>query len=69
MRGDLKQALDRQATWQRARSSRSWADKLRMAVILRRAALAIRKAPPRPLETGPGYIEKTWTLNDFERIE
>ena len=38
----MKERLERQAAWQRARSAASWADKLRTAVIMRRAALALR---------------------------
>ncbi len=41
MRSDLRQALDRQAAWQRARSTRSWAEKLRTAVIMRQASSAL----------------------------
>ena len=50
MRSDLRQTLDRQASWQRARSTRSWAEKLRTAVIMRKAVLAIRKPVPDPSE-------------------
>lgn len=50
MRSDLRQALDRQAAWQRARSTRSWAEKLRTAVTMRQALLAIRKPAPIPSE-------------------
>lgn len=46
MRDDLKERLERQAAWQRARSAASWAEKLRTAVIMRQAAVALRKAPP-----------------------
>ena len=45
MKSDLRKTLDRQAAWQRARAGESWAEKLRTAVVLRRAMLAIRKAP------------------------
>lgn len=50
MRSDLRQALDGQAAWQRTRSKRSWAEKLRTAVIMRQAMLAIRKPAPIPSE-------------------
>ena len=50
MRDDLKERLERQAAWQRARSAASWADKLRTAVIMRQAALALRKASPSSTE-------------------
>jgi hypothetical protein len=43
MERDLREMLDRQAAWQRARAAKSWADKLRTAVIMRRALSAIRK--------------------------
>jgi hypothetical protein len=49
MKGDLREILGRQAAWQRARSARSWAEKLRTAVIMRQALLAIRK----PLADSP----------------
>ena len=45
MRRDLREMLDRQAAWQRARAAESWGDKLRTAVIMRRALFAIRKPP------------------------
>lgn len=48
MKSDLRKVLDRQAAWQRARAETSWAEKLRTAVVLRRAMLAIRKAPLAP---------------------
>ena len=37
MRSNLRETLERQAAWQRARSTQSWAEKLRRAVIMRRA--------------------------------
>jgi hypothetical protein len=53
MKGSLREALDRQAAWQRARAAESWAEKLRTAVILREALLALRKPPASsPGETG-----------------
>lgn len=50
MQSDLRDTLERRAAWQRGRAAESWAAKLRTAVVLRRAALAIRKAPPRSPE-------------------
>ena len=50
MTDDLKERLERQAAWQRARSAASWAEKLRTAVIMRRAALALRATRPESTE-------------------
>ncbi len=36
---DIKDLLDRQSRWQRARAQLSWSEKLRLAEILRSAAL------------------------------
>ena len=57
MKDDLKERLERQAAWQRARSAASWAEKLRTAVIMRQAALALRKAPAAPTERVRGSRE------------
>lgn len=57
MRSELRRALERQAAWQRARSARSWAEKLRTAVIMRRALLAIRAPAPAPSEV-PGMVRE-----------
>ena len=57
MRSDLRQALDRQAAWQRTRCAESWAEKLRKAVIMRQALLAIRR--PAPIAPGgPGTLRE-----------
>lgn len=40
---ELVAMLQRQAAWQRARADMSWTDKLRLAVRLRQAAVALRK--------------------------
>ena len=53
MKSDLRQALDRQAAWQRARAGASWAEKLRAALILRQAMLALREAPLAPPSADP----------------
>ena len=37
---DVKTMLERQARWQQSRAKLSWTEKLRMAEILREAALA-----------------------------
>ncbi len=39
--GALKHALERQSRWQHARAQLSWSEKLRMAEVLRSAALAL----------------------------
>lgn len=39
---DVKTMLERQARWQQSRAKLSWTEKLRMAEILREAALAMR---------------------------
>ena len=52
MRGDLKRAFERQAAWQRSRSRKSWAEKLRTAVITREALLAIRASTTAPHGAG-----------------
>ncbi len=38
---DVKAMFERQARWQRSRATLSWTEKLRMAEILREAALAM----------------------------
>ena len=38
---DVKAMFERQAQWQRSRATLSWTEKLRMAEILREAALAM----------------------------
>jgi len=38
---DVKKMLERQARWQHSRAKLSWTEKLRMAEILREAALAM----------------------------
>ena len=38
---DVKALFERQARWQRSRTRLSWTEKLRMAEILREAALAM----------------------------
>lgn len=53
MKSDLRQALDRQAAWQRSRARESWAEKLRTALILRDAMLAMREAPLAPPSADP----------------
>jgi len=49
---DMESLFVRQAAWQRSRAGLSWGDKLRQAVILREAQLALMKTPPG--RTGPG---------------
>lgn len=39
---ELSDRFDRQAAWQRSRASLSWTKKLRIALTLRQAALALR---------------------------
>jgi len=41
---DVKTMLERQARWQQSRAKLSWTEKLRMAEILREAALAMRSS-------------------------
>jgi hypothetical protein len=48
MDGELRAMLERQAEWQRSRADRPWAEKLREAVVMRRAIAALRKKPGRP---------------------
>ncbi|MFH1108352.1 MAG: hypothetical protein V1790_04020 [Planctomycetota bacterium] len=48
---DVKSMLERQAAWQRRRAGLPWAEKLRMAVIMRNAQLALRKPRGRPSRT------------------
>ena len=57
MKRDLQEVLARQAAWQRARSARTWEEKLRTALIMRQALLALRKAPPSPREAAPPVRE------------
>ncbi len=39
---DVKSMLERQAAWQRGRAQLSWAEKLRMAVIMRETQRQLR---------------------------
>ncbi len=39
---EMMAMLERQAAWQRARASMTWAEKLRLAVVLRKVAVALR---------------------------
>ncbi len=41
---DVKALFERQTRWQRSRARLSWTEKLRMAEILREAALAMRSS-------------------------
>ena len=43
MKADLRAILERQANWQRSRLARSWSEKLRASVSLRRALMQLRK--------------------------
>lgn len=45
MASDLRDMLERQAAWQRTRANRPWAEKLRLAVAMRRAIETLRKTP------------------------
>jgi hypothetical protein len=38
--------LERQAAWQRSRSARSWSEKLRASVSMRRALIQLKKGSP-----------------------
>ncbi len=52
MRHDLRAILVRQAEWQRSRAHQTWADKLRIAILMREDLKSIRKSrsrdEPRP---------------------
>lgn len=45
---DLRELFARQAEWQRARRSLSWAEKMRMAEAVRDSIAALRRAAVRP---------------------
>jgi AAA+ ATPase superfamily predicted ATPase len=45
---DLKTLFERQARWQLSRAKLSWTEKLRMAEILREAALAMGSSQRKP---------------------
>jgi len=45
---DVDTMFERQARWQRSRAKLSWTEKLRMAEILREAALAMGSSQRRP---------------------
>ena len=45
---DVKALFERQARWQRSRAKLSWTEKLRMAEILREAALAMGTSQRKP---------------------
>ena len=44
MRHDLRTLLARQAAWQRPRAEQSWAEKLRLSVLMREDLRSIRKS-------------------------
>ncbi len=50
MRPDLRTLLARQATWQRSRAEQSWAEKLRLSVLMREDLRSIKK-PRLPEDT------------------
>ena len=43
MRADIRAMLERQAAWQRSRVARSWSEKLRASVCMRRALTQLKK--------------------------
>lgn len=53
---DLTAMLERQAAWQRARAEMTWTEKLRLALMLRSVAVALRasgKQDARKVAEGP----------------
>ncbi|RLE21323.1 MAG: hypothetical protein DRJ65_16285 [Acidobacteria bacterium] len=50
MRHDLRMMLARQAAWQRSRAEQSWAEKLRLSVLMREDLRSIKK-PRLPEDT------------------
>ncbi len=58
---DVKAMFERQARWQRSRATLSWTEKLRMAEILREAAIAMgtrqKSAKLRQEQKARGYRE------------
>jgi hypothetical protein len=49
---DVKALFERQARWQRSRARLSWTEKLRMAEILREAALAMGSSQKKSVMIG-----------------
>ena len=43
MREDVRAMLERQAAWQRSRAALPWAEKLRLALIMRKAQRALQE--------------------------
>jgi hypothetical protein len=51
----VKDLLERQAAWQRSRSSLSWEEKLRQSLVMREAQLSLRGAMAKEAQVGePG---------------
>ena len=46
MRADIRALLEKQAAWQRSRVARSWNEKLRASVSMRRALALLKKHSP-----------------------
>jgi len=46
MRADIQAMLEKQAAWQRSRADKSWAEKLRACVALRRGLTHLKKQAP-----------------------
>lgn len=44
---EIERLLHRQAEWQKSRAKLSWGEKLKLAELLRDAALAMRRKTPR----------------------
>lgn len=43
MRADIQAILERQATWQRTRAKKPWAQKLRESVSMRHSLISVKK--------------------------
>jgi hypothetical protein len=55
---DLQAIFERQAAWQRSRARLSWAEKLRMSLVMREARLAMKQPAAKAARgTGSSTVE------------
>ena len=56
---EIEQLLERQARWQESRAKLSWAEKVRLAEILREAAIALSRGRRKPRQPPPAPDSET----------
>ena len=59
MRADIQAMLEKQAAWQRSRADKSWAEKLRACVALRRGLTHLRIRAPAGSSQEPQRLLET----------